>query len=51
MPTLSPLDISGVRQVPLYADQNVFERRENEGGQDIVRDALCEQDCRVGSEF
>ena len=51
MPTLGRLDISSVRQVPLYADYNGLERRETDGGRDIVREALCEQDRRVGSEF
>ena len=45
------LDIGGIRQVPLHADYNVFKMRENDGGQDIVRETLFEQDGRVGSEF
>jgi len=49
--TLSRLDIGGIRQVPLHADYNVFKTRESDGGQDIVRETLFEQDGRVGSEF
>ena len=49
--TLSSLNISAVRQVSLHADYNIIESREDEGGQEIVADALLEQDRRVGSEL
>ena len=48
--TLSRLDISSVRQVSLYTDNNVFEMWKKDRGQDIVRDALFKQNHRVGSE-
>jgi hypothetical protein len=49
--TLSCLDISSVRQVSLHTDDNVPEIWETEGGQEVVRDALFEQNRRVGGEF
>ena len=47
---MSGLDISGVRQVPLYTDYNILEMRKTDGGCDIVRGIFCEQNRRVGSE-
>jgi hypothetical protein len=49
--TLSCLDISSVRQVSLHTDDNVLEMREMDRGQDIVCDALLEQNCGVCGEF
>ena len=49
--TLSCLDISGVCQVPLHADYHVFKTRETDGGRDVVRDTLFEQNRCVGREF
>ena len=47
MLTLSRLDIGGVRYVTLYADQDILEFRECDGGRDVVRDALLEQNRRI----
>ena len=49
--TLSCLGISSVCQVPLHIDCKVFKTRETDGGRDIVRDTLYEQNRRAGSEF
>ena len=51
VPTLRRLDINGVRQVPLHADNNIFEVREMDGSQDIVYDTLFKQNRRVVSKF
>ena len=48
---MSRLDISGVGQVPLHTDYDVLEIWKTDGGQDIVREALFEQNRRVGGEF
>ena len=48
---MSRLYINSIRQVPLHADDNILEIRETDRGQDIVRDALFEQNRRVGGEF
>ena len=45
------LDVSGVRQVPLHTDDNVFKTGEKDGGRNIVRGAPFEQNRRVGSEL
>ena len=45
--TLSCLDICTVRYVALYADYDILEVRECDGGRDIVRDALFEQNRRA----
>ena len=49
--TLSRLDICSIRQIPLDADNNIFEAGENYGGQNIIGDALFKEDRRVGREF
>ena len=48
---MSRFDISSVRQIPLDADNDIFETRKTDGCQDVVGDALFKQDRRVGGEF
>ena len=48
---MSRLDIRGARDVPLYADYNVLEILEKDGGAQIVSDALFEHDCRVRGQL
>lgn len=48
---MSCMDIRSVRQVPLHADYNILEIREEDGGRDVIRDALLEQNRRVGREL
>ena len=48
---MSRLDISGVRYVPLYGDYNVLEILEEDGGAQIVSDALFEHDRRVRGQL
>ena len=48
---MSCLDISGVCQVPLDADENIFKGGERNWSQDIVGDTLLEQDHHVGGEL
>ena len=49
--TLSRLDISSVRQIPLDADDDVFETWEMDGCRDVIRDTPFEQNRRVCSEL
>ena len=45
--TLSLLDIGSIRYVPLDADDDILKFGKFEGGRDIIRDTLLEQNCRV----
>lgn len=44
---MSLLDIGSIRYVPLDADDGILKFGKFEGGRDIIRDALLEQNCRV----